>query len=101
VELGVSEWTHEDLHFRRLGEGSVWARVKHVARGTFWVRRDDGMGHTLAAGRITGAFAAGQMSRLWMPARVANFGSGVWTSSGTLGLDLGSDLVREFWPHKR
>ena len=22
VELGLSTWTHEDLHFRRLGEGS-------------------------------------------------------------------------------
>ena len=99
--MGLSPLTHEDLHFRRLGEGSVWARVKHVMLGTFWVRRDDGQGHTLAAGRITGAFAAGQMSRLWMPARLANFGAGVRTSGGTLGLDVGTDLFREFWPRKR
>jgi hypothetical protein len=101
VELGVSQWTHEDLHFRRWGEGSVWARVKHAMLGTFWVRRDNGMGHTLAAGRITGAFAAGQASRIWMPARVANFGAGVRTSGGTLSLDVGMNLVHEFWPHKR
>ena len=102
VELGVSEWTHEDLHFRRLGEGSVWARAKHAMRGTFWVPRDNGTGHnTLAAGRITGAFAAGQVSRIWMPDRVANFGSGMLTTGGTLGLDVGTDLVREFWPRKK
>jgi hypothetical protein len=69
--------------------------------GTFWVRRDNGMGHTLAAGRITGAFAAGQASRIWMPARVANFGAGVRTAGGNLGLDVGTDLLREFWPSKR
>jgi hypothetical protein len=101
VELGVSEWTHEELHFRRLGEGSAWTRVKHVMLGTFWVRRDNGPGHTLAAGRIVGAVAAGQMSRLWMPARLANFGAGMRTSGGTLGLDVGTDLFREFWPRKR
>jgi hypothetical protein len=101
VELGVSDFTHEDLHFHRLGEGSVWTRVKHVMLGTFWVPRDNGPGHTLAAGRITGAFAAGQASRIWMPARVANFGAGVRTSGGTLGLDVGTDLFREFWPRKR
>jgi hypothetical protein len=102
VELGVSEWTHEDLHFHRLGEGSVWARVKHSMMGTFWVPRDDGgTGYTLAAGRITGAFAAGQASRIWMPARVANFGAGARTGAGWLALDVGTDLVREFWPRKR
>ena len=101
VELGVSEWTHEDLHFRRLGEGTAWQRVKHATLGTFWVRRDDGMGHTLAVGRIAGAFAAGQASRIWMPARVANFGAGARTSGGTLGLDVAANLFREFWPRKR
>jgi hypothetical protein len=101
VELGVSEWTHEDLHFHRLGAGSVWTRVKHVMLGTFWVARDNGDGHTLAVGRITGAIAAGQVSRLWMPARLANFGAGIRTSGGTLGLDVGTDLFREFWPRKR
>src|SRR5450756_3053976 len=46
VELAFSPLTHEDLRFHRLGEGSVWTRVKHVMLGTFWVRRDDGEGHT-------------------------------------------------------
>ena len=101
VELAFSPLTHEDMRFQRLGEGSVFVRAKHAILGALWVRRDDGMGHTLAAGRITGAFAAGQMSRLWMPARVANFGAGVRTSAGTLGLDVGMNLVREFWPRKR
>lgn len=101
VELVASEWTHEDLHYRRLGVGSFWVRVKHATVGAFWVRRDDSTRYTLAVGRITGALAAGQVSRIWMPARVANFGAGLGTSGGTLGLDMGADLVREFWPRKR
>lgn len=101
VELGVSTWTHEDLHFRRLGEGSVLGRMKHAMLGTFWVRRDNGTGHTLAAGRISGAFVAGQVARTWMPERVATFRAGIQTFGGTLGLDVGTDLVKEFWPRKR
>src|ERR1035438_1910099 len=40
VELAVSPLTHEDLHFQRLGEGTVMVRLKHAVLGTFWVRRD-------------------------------------------------------------
>ena len=75
--------------------------MKHAAVGTFWVPRDNGPGHTLAVGRITGAFAAGQVSRIWMPSRVATFGAGMRSSGGTLGLDVGVNLFREFWPRKR
>ena len=101
VELAFSPLTHEDMHFQRLGEGGVLVRARHAILGALWVPRDDGPGHTLAAGRITGAFAAGQVSRIWMPARVANFGAGARTGAGWLGLDIGTDLVREFWPRKR
>jgi hypothetical protein len=101
VELAFSPLTHEDLHFHRLGEGSVWTRVKHVVLGTFWVPRDNGPGKTLAAGRITGVLAARQLSRLWMPPRVAGFGTTLRNSGGSLGVDVGLDLVREFWPRKK
>jgi len=100
VELGASEWTHEDLHYHRLGEGSFFRRIGHAAAGTFWVRRDNGEGSTLAVGRITGAFAAGQVSRTWMPDRVATFSAGMQTFGSTLGLDVGWNLFREFWPRK-
>jgi len=101
VELAASEWTHEDLYYHRMGQGRFWSRVKHATMGTFWVRRDNGVGYTLAAGRITGAFAAGQVSRTWMPDRVATFGSGMESFGATLGLDVGTNLFLEFWPHKR
>ncbi len=79
---------------------SFWPRVKHAVVSTFWVRRDNGEGNTLAAGRITGAFAASQVSRSWMPDRVATFGAGAQSFGATLGLDVGTNLFVEFWPHK-
>jgi hypothetical protein len=100
AELAVSSWTHEDLHYHRVGRGRFWPRVKHAVVATFWVRRDNGSGYTLAAGRITGAFAAGQVSRAWMPDRVATFGSGAQSFGASLGLDVGTNLFVEFWPHK-
>ena len=100
VELAVSEWTHEDLHYRRLGQGRFWQRVTNAVLRTYYVRRDNGRGRTLAAGRITGAFTAGQVSRPWMPARVATFGAGMQNFAGTIGLDVGTNLFLEFWPRK-
>jgi hypothetical protein len=101
VELGASTWTHEDLHFHRLGEGSILRRATHAAVTTFWVRRDNGAGHTLAAGRIAGNFTASQISRTWMPARVATFGAGMESFGASMGLDVGLNLFREFWPRRR
>jgi hypothetical protein len=100
VELGVSEWTHEDLHYHRLGEGGFFRRLRHAAVSTFWVRRDNGTGNTFAVGRVSGAFAAGQISRTWMPARVADFGAGMQTFGSAMGLDVGFNVFREFWPRK-
>ena len=55
VELGVSGWTHEDLHYHRAGQGRFWPRVKHAMVSTFWVRRDNGEGNTLAVGPYHGS----------------------------------------------
>jgi len=102
VELGVSTWTHEDLRYRRLGEGSLFRRMGHAALSTVWVRRDNGDdSSTVAVGRITGAFAAAQVSRAWMPPRVATFGAGMQAFGGHIGFEVGVNMFREFWPRKR
>jgi hypothetical protein len=100
VELGVSSWTHEDLHYKRMGPGGFWSRIKHAAVTTYWVPRDNGQGQTVAIGRITGSFAAGMVSRTWMPSRVATFGAGMQSFGGSIGLDVGVNIFREFWPRK-
>jgi hypothetical protein len=101
VELAASEWTHEDLHYHRLGDGTIFSRVKHAVVTTYWVGRDNGPGNTVAVGRIAGSFTASQVARLWMPDRVATFGAAMQSTAATVGLDLGVNIVREFWrrPH--
>jgi hypothetical protein len=101
AELTASGWTHEDLHYHRLGAGSVWTRVAHAVAATYWVPRDDGPGHTLAAGRIAGTLAAPQVARLWMPDRLATFGAAMQASGATVGLDVGPNIVYEFWRRRR
>jgi hypothetical protein len=101
VELGVSEWTHEDLHYHRLGSGSFVKRLTHAIVTTYWVPRDNGPGHTLAAGRIAGSFAAPQVARLWMPDRVANFQGAVRSTVYSMGLDAGLNVIYEFWRRPR
>jgi hypothetical protein len=101
VELGFSGFTHEDLHYQRMGSGRFWARVKHAVVTTYWVPRDDGPGHTLAVGRIAGSFAAPQVARLWMPDRIATFGAAMESTGATLGLDVGLNVLYEFWHRKR
>ena len=100
VELGVSYWTHENLHYRRIGHGGFWPRVKHAAVTTYWVPRDNGGGQTLAIGRIAGSFSAAMVSRAWMPSRVATFGAGMQSFGGSISLDVGVNLFREFWPRR-
>jgi hypothetical protein len=97
AELGASEWTHEDLHYHRQGSGSVLSRVGHAIVSTYWVPRDDGPGHTIAVGRIAGSFAAPQVTRLWMPDRVATFGAAMQSTAATIGLDIGWNIFSEFW----
>jgi hypothetical protein len=101
VEFGVSEWTHEDLHYKRLGSGSFLDRVKHAVGTTYWVARDDGSGQTLAVGRIAGSVAQSQAARLWMPDRVATFGAAMYGTAATVGLDIGINLFHEFRPRSR
>jgi hypothetical protein len=102
VEFGVSEvWTHEDLRYRKSEKHGFFPRVEYALVRTFWVPRDVGGGNTFAAGRVSGAFIAGQVARTWMPHRVATFGAGASSAGLSLGLDAGLNVVREFWPKKR
>jgi hypothetical protein len=101
VELGFSEWTHEDLHYHKQRTGTFWSRLSHAVVTTYWVPRDNGTGSTLAVGRIAGSFAETQVARLWVPDRVATTGAAMQGTAATVGLDIGVNIFREFWPRPR
>jgi len=94
----ASLWTHEDIRYQRSGLDGKWPRVRYAVVRTFWVPRDVPGGKTFAIGRVTGAVVAGQVSRAWLPERVATFGAGISSAGLSLGFDVGLNVLREFWP---
>jgi hypothetical protein len=101
TELSISSTlTHEDLRYHKSNQEGAWPRLKFALVRTLWVPRDVGDGHTFAAGRVTGAFVAGQLSRTWMPSRVATFNAGAQNMGLTLAVDGAVNVLKEFWPKK-
>ena len=102
VEFSTAElWTHEDLRYHKSELQGTFPRLKYAVIHTFWVPHDVQPGQTFAAGRVIGAVAAGEISRAWMPQRVATFGAGMASAGLSLGLDVGFNVLREFWPRRR
>ena len=97
----ASLWTHEDTRYRRSGLDGTWPRFRYAVVGTFWVPRDVPGGNTFAFGRVTGAVVAGQVSRAWLPQRIATFGAGMSSAGLSVGFDVGMNVLREFWPRAR
>jgi len=63
VEFSVATvWTHEDLRYRPSDLHGAWPRTRYAVFRTFWVPRDDSRRNTFAAGRVSGAFVAGQVA---------------------------------------
>jgi hypothetical protein len=101
VEFSTAElWTHEDLRYHKSELHGTFPRLKYAVFRTFYVPRDNRSGKTFAAGRVMGAFAAGEISRSWMPQRVATFGAGISSAGISLGIDVGFNVLREFWPRR-
>jgi len=93
-------WTHEDLRYRRSNLDGKWPRVRYAVVHTFWVPAGASRGNTFTFGRVLGAIAGGQISRTWMPQRVATIGAGFSSAGLSVGFDVGLNVVREFWPRR-
>jgi hypothetical protein len=101
VEFGVAAWHHENLNYQRSNLDGTWPRMKYAVKSTFWVpRTNHPEEHTVSAARISGAIGAGLISRAWQPASTAALGSGFATGGIGLGIDVGVNVAREFWPHR-
>ena len=101
IELGVSAWHHENLHYQRSGLQGNWPRLKYAVKSTFIVPRTNRPGKTVALGRVSGNLGAGLISRAWQPASTAGVGAGLASGGIGLGMDVGVNVAREFWPQKK
>lgn len=102
IELGVSAWHHENLHYQRSNLEGTWPRLRYAVKSTFIVPRTGGRkGKTVAVGRVSGNMGAGLISRAWQPASAAGLGAGLASGGIGIGADVGANVAREFWPKKK
>jgi hypothetical protein len=101
VSMGVAAWRHEDLSYTPSDETGFKPRLRHALLSTVIAKKKTTGQPTVASGRISGALAGGFVSRLWQPARLHTFSSGLTTSGISLGMEAGFHVAREFWPEIR
>jgi hypothetical protein len=101
IQTTVAKVRHEQLGYTPSGKKGFGPRVKYALLSTVVTRKTTTGKKTVASGRISGAFGAGFISRLWMPARLHTVSSGISSSGISLGVDAGMNVTREFWPEIR
>lgn len=101
INFTVSKLRHEALGYQPSGKQGFAPRLKYALVSTVVTRKTTTGKRTVASGRLSGAVGSGFISRLWMPARMHSIASGASSAGISLGVDAGSNVVREFWPEIR
>jgi hypothetical protein len=101
INFGVSRARHEQMGYEPSGKRGFGPRMKHALVSTVVTRKTTTGRHTVAAGRISGAFGSGMISRAWQPASTSGVASGLASGGAMLGASAGTHVVREFWPEIR
>ncbi len=97
VEFIIPVITHEDTRFYSLGKGGFGKRLGYSLSRVFVTRSDSG--HTVFnAGEIIGAGAAAGVSNLYYPRPERTAGNTLDKWGTSLGIDLVSFVVKEFYP---
>src|SRR4051812_5061198 len=97
VRYGVGAMHGEDPRFYRSGKEGFRARTGFVLSHTFVTQMDDG-GTSIAAGRLTGAFAGNTLQSYMRVRNEDPIRNGITNAGITLGADAAFRMVREFWP---
>jgi hypothetical protein len=101
IQYPIAALRHEELGYRPSGKKGFGPRLGYALSSTVITHKTTTGQKTLASGRISGAIASGFISRAWQPARLHTFASGATSGGIMLGVDAGSNVVREFWPEIR
>ncbi len=101
IEYPVARLLHEELGYRRSNQHGFRRRLRYALLATVITRKTTTGRKTVAGGEIAGAFGSGLISRLWQPASVRGVSYGFLSGGITLGVDAGTNVLREFWPDIR
>ena len=97
IDLGVASLRGEVLRYDHCECSGFWPRTGHAVKSTFVRRTEDG-GQTFAVGRFAGAYGSGFLANTWYPDSRNDFRHGLARGSPRLGIELGKNVFREFWP---
>jgi hypothetical protein len=101
IQYPVARLTHEALGYQRSDQTEFKLRLRHALIATVYTTKTTTGKKTVSTSEIAGAFGSGLISRLWQPASVRTVGYGFLSGGITLGVDAGSNVLREFWPDIR
>jgi hypothetical protein len=97
LEYGASSLLHEDNRYLRSGRAGFWKRMKYAVASSFLARHDNGR-RSAGISRLGSAAGAAFISRAWLPRSIATVGAGASSFGISIGVSVGSNVLREFWP---
>ena len=98
--FGVRAIDHEDPRYFISGRGSKWTRTEYAIVHTFIVRKDDGS-MMPAYSRFVADYGMPLITDEWQPGRFRTLSYGLRAGTFALGLGVGMNIGREFWPDIR
>lgn len=101
IAYPVARMRHEVLGYQRSTDTRFRPRLEHALLATVYTRKTTTGEKTVNTHEISGAIGSGLISRLWQPASVRTVGFGFLSAGITLGVDAGTNVLREFWPEIR
>ncbi len=99
IEFAVRALDHEDPRYFRLGHGRPWARVGRAVVHTFVVRSDRG-GWMPAYSIVAADLGTPYLVRRWRPEQFQT-ASALQAGAVNIGIDVGTNVLKEFWPDLR
>ena len=90
---------HQDPRYFRRGKGSGFSRLGYAAGQIFWTHTDSG-GTQFNYSEIGGNATAVAISNAYYPDG-RNVGSAVSKLGSQIGVDMASNILKEFWPDIR
>ena len=95
IEYPIAAARHEDLLYHPSMKSGFGPRMEHALLSTVITDKTTTGKNTVAAGRITGAFGSGLISRLWQPAASKTVGLGFASGGICLGADAALNVVQD------
>jgi hypothetical protein len=97
--LGISSAFQEDNRFVRSQQSGFGERLRYAVESVLLARRPNGT-RRVSISHIGALVGAALVSRAWQPRSTEGIGSAGANFGMTLGVSMGFDVAREFWPGK-